>query len=186
MAAIHLICGFMGFGKTTLAKKLEEELPAVRFTHDDFMRELYSRNLPDDQFRVAYKRIDNLIWQLAEKCIKAGANVILDYGFWSKNVRKKVNKRAKEITPDVVFHNVNCDAETAKKRVLNRTENDDKSLLIDENCFDIFWVTFEPVEENEELYVINHDGKTLIPEQPIIEEKTIKKSEESTNISHNK
>jgi len=37
MAEIHLICGFIGFGKTTLAKQLEKDLPAIRFTHDEFM-----------------------------------------------------------------------------------------------------------------------------------------------------
>lgn len=30
MAEIHLICGFMVFGKTTYAKILEQKLPAVR------------------------------------------------------------------------------------------------------------------------------------------------------------
>ena len=34
MATIHLMVGFIGFGKTTIAKKLEKEPPAVHLTHD--------------------------------------------------------------------------------------------------------------------------------------------------------
>ena len=73
MAAIHLIVGFMGFGKTTLAKKLEKELPAVRFTHDEFMRSLYGRNLPEPEFRSAAQKVDDLIWSLAAQVVAAVA-----------------------------------------------------------------------------------------------------------------
>lgn len=37
----------MGFGKTTLAKRLEKSLPAVRLTHDELMQKAYGRN-PDN------------------------------------------------------------------------------------------------------------------------------------------
>ena len=32
MATAHLIYGYLGAGKTTFAKKLERELPAIRFS----------------------------------------------------------------------------------------------------------------------------------------------------------
>lgn len=81
MAAVHLIVGYMGFGKTFFARRLERELPAVRFTHDGFMHALYGRNLPEEEFRDAWQRVDALIWKLAEQTVKAGAHAILDYGF---------------------------------------------------------------------------------------------------------
>ena len=34
MPTIHLMFGFMRFGKTTIAKQLERKIPAVRLTHD--------------------------------------------------------------------------------------------------------------------------------------------------------
>jgi adenylate kinase family enzyme len=37
MATAHLLNGYLGVGKTTLARRLEHELPAVRFTHDEWM-----------------------------------------------------------------------------------------------------------------------------------------------------
>jgi len=39
-ATIHLICGFMGFGKTTYAKKLAQREKAVRMTPDEWMRQI--------------------------------------------------------------------------------------------------------------------------------------------------
>lgn len=35
-----LIHGFLGAGKTTFAKRLEEEEKALRFTHDEWMSQL--------------------------------------------------------------------------------------------------------------------------------------------------
>lgn len=80
--AIHLICGFIGFGKTTYAKRLEQELPAVRFTHDEIMCARYGRS-PED-FPEKYKLTDKEIRRDAAAEISRGHNVILDYGFWSK------------------------------------------------------------------------------------------------------
>lgn len=41
MATAHLIHGFLGVGKTTFARQLEERLPAIRFSHDEWMARRY-------------------------------------------------------------------------------------------------------------------------------------------------
>lgn len=156
MAKIHLIHGFMGFGKTTLAKKLEKELPAIRFTHDEFMRKLYARHMPSEEFKIAYNKIDKLIWELAQRAIDANVDVILDYGFWSKKGRKAAYDRAKKITNDVLFHVITCDIEVAKSRVLNRTNTNEEELFIDENCFNEYLSLYEKVSLEEGFEFITY------------------------------
>jgi predicted kinase len=46
MATAHLIHGYLGAGKTTFARRLEEELPAIRFSHDEWMTNLYGDDPP--------------------------------------------------------------------------------------------------------------------------------------------
>lgn len=152
MAAIYLICGFMGFGKTTYAKKLAQDLPAVRYTHDEIMLKLYGRT-PDD-FSKKYKIVDTFIRQETSNCIKNGTNVILDYGFWSKTTRQEYYLWAKSLTPDVYFHALLCDIEKAKKRVLRRTKENPDELFIDENFFNSCLLQYEPVTNEENLPVI--------------------------------
>ena len=64
-AEIHLIHGFMGFGKTTLAKQLEKSLPAIRFTHDEIMLNRYGR--APDNFTKRCEEVTKYIKTEAQK-----------------------------------------------------------------------------------------------------------------------
>ena len=48
-----LVSGFVGAGKTTLAKKLEKQYKAIRFTTDDWMIELFDF---DGDFEKLWKK----------------------------------------------------------------------------------------------------------------------------------
>ena len=153
MQSIHLIHGFMGFGKTTIAKQLEKELPAIRFTHDELMIKTYGRN-PEDFSQERFNIIDKIIKEKTIEEIKKGNNVILDYGLWEKETRKKYYHWAKEITPDVIFHAVQCDIELAKQRVLERTKKHSEEFYIDEDIFNDRLKRFEPMTNEEGFPVI--------------------------------
>lgn len=159
MPTIHLMHGYMGFGKTTLAKQLEKSLPATRFTHDELMVIRYGRT-PDD-FETKFKEVDTYIRTQTAKEILNGNNVILDYGFWDKKSRQEYFTWAKTLTPDVVFHAFNCDLQTAKKRVLNRTATDTSELNVDENIFDQFLHRYTPLSPDEGYPTIFHQPDFL-------------------------
>lgn len=145
--SINLICGFMGFGKTTYAKKLAAEISAIRFTHDEIMLQRYGRT--PDNFATQCKEVDNYIKQQTVKKIKSGKSVILDYGFWSKKDREEYYDWAKKITPDVILHILDCELSVAKERVLQRTKNNENELFIDESCFNDRLKQFEPYQSQE-------------------------------------
>lgn len=154
MGQIHLICGFMGFGKTTLAKRLEKSLPAVRLTHDELMQKAYGRN--PDNFDEKYKIIDDLIWAKTAKLLALSQNVILDYGFWDKKTRAEVLQKALRLTEPqyIIWHLLDCDMAVAKARILKRSKTDADALFIDENCFDMLAKKWQPITADEHLNVI--------------------------------
>ncbi len=154
MPTIHLMVGFMGFGKTTVAKQLEQEFSAVRFTHDDIMMQLYGRN-PDD-FQTKYVKVDDFIKNETKKYVKQGKDVILDYGFWTHQKRKEYYNWAKSLTDNVVFHVLECDVKEAKRRVLERSQKDNNALIIDEHTFNMFFEQYEPWNSDDKYPVIFH------------------------------
>ena len=145
--SIHLIHGFMGFGKTTLSNKLAQTLPAIKLTHDDFMFEQFGRD-PDD-FLNKYKIVEDFLKEKTAEEIKKGNSVILDYGFWEKETRKNYYNWAKTLTPNVFFHALQCDLNVAKKRVLKRSAENPNELLITEEIFFTRLPRFEPMSEDE-------------------------------------
>ncbi|MBR4125982.1 MAG: AAA family ATPase [Alphaproteobacteria bacterium] len=161
MPTVHFLCGYMGFGKSTIARRLAIQYNAVILNNDEFMRELFGRSLPEDEFQKAHDKVSKFTWQLGERIISIGTSVIFDRGFWSRKSRKEAVERAGIFCDSIQFHQIECDMETAKQRVLNRTATNGDALDIDEETFDRLAHCYEPISPDENLNVIYY--KNTLP-----------------------
>src|SRR6185437_6585537 len=75
-----LVCGLPGAGKTTLARRLEVALPAVRLCPDEWLAAL-NIDLRDEATR---DRLEREFWRLAQRMLALGQSVILESGFWQR------------------------------------------------------------------------------------------------------
>ena len=75
-ATVHLLAGLNGAGKTTLARRLERELPAVRFTLDEWMLRLYELRYDDPRYAELSEVCQGLIWDTAVQALSAGTDVV--------------------------------------------------------------------------------------------------------------
>lgn len=89
-----LIVGLPGAGKTTLARRLEVERAALRFTPDEWMEALLG--VSEDNGR-RWVLESQLFWGLAARALTLGVSVILDYGCWSETERDLFRERAHEL-----------------------------------------------------------------------------------------
>ena len=151
MAATHLIHGFIGSGKTTFAKALEASEPrCIRFTHDEWVHQLYGTTPPEQEFPEIFNRIDTLIWDTALSVLRNDCSVILDHGFWTESSRRNARQRLETDGHRVQFYSVQCDLATMKKRTLARSEAPPAdSLWIDRKAFDTLYGQFEPMTDHE-------------------------------------
>jgi predicted kinase len=93
----HIIIGFIGSGKTTFARRLERETGAVRFTKDEWMVRLFGNAPPKDKFAEYDGRMTSLAREMALNCLRAGASVIIDEGFWEREQRDKIRQRVRMV-----------------------------------------------------------------------------------------
>ena len=93
MATLFLMCGLPGAGKTTLAKEIERERRALRFTPDEWIAALHID--PYDEAKRA--QIEALQWQLASRALELGIDVVLDFGAWLRSERVEFRARAKAL-----------------------------------------------------------------------------------------
>lgn len=155
MAKAYLIHGFAGVGKTTYAKKLENETRAVRFSPDDWMITLYGTNPPEERFQEYESRILALIWEIALQLVRVNVDIILDFGFWKRSDRDTARQKLKEAGAQVELYCITCSGDTACRRIMERTSKcGQESLVIDENAIRIFASRFEPLEPDETRIIV--------------------------------
>jgi predicted kinase len=114
-ANLYLLVGLPGSGKTTKARQLEREASALRLTLDEWMIPLFGRNVSAERDALEGR----LIW-IALRALELGANVILDFGFWSKDERSSLRWFAKQRGAKSQVIYLPIDPETQRKRIHSR------------------------------------------------------------------
>jgi predicted kinase len=92
-ARLIIVCGLPGSGKTTLARRLEQNLGAVRFSPDEWIQAL-SLNFYDEQRRA---RIEAMQWELAQMLLKRGLIAIIEWGTWGRSERDALRLGARKL-----------------------------------------------------------------------------------------
>jgi predicted kinase len=150
MATAHLIHGYLGAGKTTFARRLENDLPAIRFSHDEWMTRLYGSDPPVDEFPELCRRVSEQIDKLWPRCLQLGLDVVLDLGFWPRLQRDETRATALALGAGTLLYRLACTEDEAWRRIEKRNLNLDGSLFIHRNTFEVLKSRFEPLGEDEE------------------------------------
>ncbi|SDH51216.1 hypothetical protein SAMN05216553_12556 [Lentzea fradiae] len=139
-----LLCGLPCAGKTTLAKRLEREVPAVRLCPDEWISDL-GVDLFDEAFR---DRLERRFRRLARDLLLLGQDVVLEFGFWSRAERDELRDMARALGVPVQlrFLDVPFDELVRRLDVRNRT---DALVVITEEQMAGYAQVFEAPDEAE-------------------------------------
>ena len=122
-STLFMICGLPGSGKTTIAKQLENEHSALRFSPDEWILALHGHELERPERNAVRDPMEALQWSVAKRALSVGCNVVLDWGFWSKEERTKYRTEAESIGAKVKVIFLNVPLEELWKRISNRPES---------------------------------------------------------------
>jgi predicted kinase len=113
-----LICGLPGSGKTTLAKTLAPEVPAVRLCPDEWKHDL-GIDYYDEPRRV---RLEERLWRLGQELLTLGQSVIVENGFWAREERDELRLGARALGVGAELHYLEAPVDELWRRLELRNE----------------------------------------------------------------
>lgn len=155
MSKIHIVFGPQGAGKSTYSQKLSTETKGVHLSIDDWMWQLYGKDLPKPMnFRWIMERVERcekLIWATAQKISESGTEVILDLGFTKVEKRELFQSLAMDQGIASQIHYVTAPHALRRKRVLDRNEDQGEtfSFEVTPGMFDFMETEFQKPTEKE-------------------------------------
>ena len=111
-----VICGLPGAGKTTLARKFEKQLGAVRYAPDEWLQAL---NL-DQYDETRRTTIESLQWQAAQAILKLGGTAIIEWGTWARSERDMLRLGARALGASVELHYLDAPTSELLARINKR------------------------------------------------------------------
>ena len=125
MAKLHLICGLPCAGKTTLARRLEQELPGIRLSPDEWLIKIFGLTLSPDGTSNGPHRdaVEGIQFGLGLRLVAEGLNVILDNGFWTREERDGLRARAEDAGVPMKLHYVHAPISELRRRIADRNAN---------------------------------------------------------------
>jgi predicted kinase len=146
MATLFLICGLPGSGKTTLARRLESEHGALRLTPDEWMMRIV-RGGSDEATRAA---VESVQWEIAQRVLTLGVNVILESGFWTRSERDRFRARATELGAETKLMFLDASRDELAARIAARNDSlPPNTFRVEEAQLDDWIRVFEPPTADE-------------------------------------
>jgi predicted kinase len=143
-----LICGLPASGKTTLARRLAPEIPAVRLDKDQWTTEL-GHDVWEDEFRG---RLEPQLWALTQELLAQGQSVILEWGHWARVERDEKRLVARALGVGAELHYLDAPLEELIERAERRNATGEWSASpITRAHFERWAALFQPPDAEELL-----------------------------------
>jgi predicted kinase len=115
-ARLLIVCGLPGAGKTTVARRIEQAGGGVRLSADEWMAAL-GIDLFDEAARA---RVEALQWELAQRLLVLGQDVVVEWGTWTRAERDALRRRARKLGAEVELRYLDAPFEVLWERVRRR------------------------------------------------------------------
>lgn len=122
MAKVIMICGKICSGKSFYAQQIRREQCGVILSADEITLALFGQDAEDKQ-DVYTAKLKSYLFEKSAELIAAGINVILDWGFWTKNERDFARAFYTNKNIKCEFHCIAISEKEWKKRLKKRNNS---------------------------------------------------------------
>lgn len=136
MAKVILICGKICSGKSTYAQQLCRQNKAVLLSIDEIMLSVLGPYL-GDQHDLYSERTQKYLFDKSLELIEAGIDVVLDWGFWTKEKRESAKAFYEARSIPCELHYIEIGDEVWRERIKMRNDavsaGEISAYFVDEN-----------------------------------------------------
>ncbi|WP_435236857.1 ATP-binding protein [Psychromonas sp. PT13] len=154
---VILLVGKVACGKTTYARKMEEQSGVIFLSLDELQLAVFGQTPTREQLDDTYTGCCEYQKHLALKLVKSGLDIYLDWGFWQQSARQEVRCFFEKAGCDVVqyYFDIPEDVRYARNRKRNLAD-DTHSFKIEEKDITFFDGFFEAPElsENDKVFTV--------------------------------
>ncbi len=154
---LHLLCGKIASGKSTLANSLKREHAAILLTEDHWLSRLYPDQIHSvgDYVKLS-KRLRDVMGPLVIDMLKAGINVVLDFPANTPADRHWLRGLADTAEVPHSLHFTDVDDETCRARLHIRNERGEHDFAATDAEFDLITSYFVAPDKQEGFNVVVH------------------------------
>ncbi|MCL2812386.1 MAG: ATP-binding protein [Clostridia bacterium] len=130
MPTLHMMSGLPCSGKTTLAHQLAAETNALVLTTDAWHLRLFGNDLGQECHMPNHRKVEALLWEVAERVLALGNNVVLDFGFWHREDRDNYRQKAQALGVPYKLHYMDVPHAELRRRLLERNANPPEGVFL--------------------------------------------------------
>ena len=154
---LHLMCGKIASGKSTLAKSLAFEQAAVLLSEDQWLSRLYPGEIKSvaDYVRFAH-RIRGVLGPLVINMLESGVCVVLDFPANTTADRGWLRNLAEAARVPHCVHYLEVDEDICRARLHVRNESGEHDFAATDAEFDLITRYFRAPGKEEGLDIVVH------------------------------
>jgi predicted kinase len=138
MAALHFIYGRPGAGKTSLARSLAAQLPALCIIEDEWLASLGGTITTVEAYVEASRRVRGLIGPMVTRLLELGVSVVLDFAANTTRDRAWVRSLFEPTGADHVLHLLDVPVDECRRRLHERNDTRPAGLYYGHVADDLF------------------------------------------------
>lgn len=148
---ILFMCGPAGSGKSTIAKSFETKgMTRLSFDEESFRRGITTHPLSESTAKEIKDVLDKCLISL----IKKNKDVVLDYSFWSKEMRAEYITLLKKYRIEPTIYYIQTPKDIVLERIRKRKGDQANEIMLDEKIANVYYDDFEPPTSDEGKVIV--------------------------------